>query len=90
MLNYEIIEPKCGVIFAKKKSKITFKILNLSEETHISYSTNENEESKEVETKNKNGDTTNFEISVDDNFGEYLTLNIGVFAYATFKVVLEN
>ena len=56
----------------------------------ISFSTNDNEESIEVETKNKKGDTTDFEISVDDNFGEYLTLNIGVSAYATFKIVIEN
>lgn len=89
-LNYEILEPKSGVILVKKKSKIIFKILNLSEETFISFSTNDNEESIEVETKNKKGDTTDFEISVDDNFGEYLTLNIGVSAYATFKIVIEN
>lgn len=86
---YELIEPKEGLVVVAINQKIKFKIANLTEASTIFYTT-KLEYAQEVTDKKVVGNAVEFELTIDQTFDNYLTLYIDDEAFVTYKIVLKG
>lgn len=87
---YEILEPKSGVIETCLNEKITFKLLNVSPNSPITYSLKRADETGEIVTKIQKENVLEFEILIDKKIARYLTLYVNGSPIATFKINLSR
>jgi transglutaminase/protease-like cytokinesis protein 3 len=86
--NIVILEPKTGLIEIKNSSKITFKIKNLSPFDAISYVTNKTVTTPIQTIKNQNNNLE-FDIDINKNEGQFLTLIVNNKSFVTFKMTYK-
>ncbi|MBW1656321.1 transglutaminase domain-containing protein [Flavobacterium quisquiliarum] len=84
--DYKIKSPDSGIIEARNGDKITFEIKNLSKSNQVFYVNKRNQAVKVQNPKEKRGGLE-FQITVDSNVGEYITVFVDGNSVVSFKIV---
>jgi len=84
--DYKIKTPNSGIIEAKDGDKITVEIKNASKSDQVFYLNKKNQPVKVLNPKEKRGGLE-FQILVDKNIGDYITIFIETDSVVSFKVV---
>lgn len=84
--DYEIKAPESGIIEARRGSTVNFEIKNVSKSNQIFYLNKKNQAVKVQNPKAKRG-SLEFEILVDNNVGDYITIFVDTNSIVSFKVV---
>lgn len=84
--DYKIKSPDSGIIEAKSGSKITVEIKNVSKSDQVFYLNKKNQPVMVQNPKEKRGGLE-FQIAIDQNIGEYITIFVGNASVVSFKVV---
>lgn len=84
--DYEILEPKTGIIEAMDKQKMVFKIKNLSRSENLSY-TNKYDVPVQIKSTKDENKILVFDIIYSRMDGRYITLFVDGKAIATFKII---
>lgn len=84
--DYKIKTPDSGVIQAKNGDKITIEIKNVSKTNQVFYLNKKNQPVKVQNPKEKRG-SLEFQIIIDNNIGEYVTIFIDTFSIVSFKII---
>lgn len=84
--DYKIKSPDSGIIEAKNGDKITVEIKNLSKSNQVFYLNKRNQPVKVQNPKEKRGGLE-FQISVDANIGDYVTVFVDGNSIVSFKIV---
>lgn len=84
--DYEILEPKTGIIEVIDKQKIVFKIKNLSRYENLSY-TNKYDVPVQIKSIKDENKILVFDIIYNKKDGRYITLFVDGKAIATFKII---
>lgn len=83
--DYQVKTPNSGILEVKKGGKITFEIKNLSKSDQVFYLNKRNQPVKIQNSKEKrNG--LEFQILIDNNVGEYITIFANTASIVSFKV----
>lgn len=84
--DYKIKSPDSGILEVKNGEKITFEIKNVSKSDQVFYVNKKNQAVKVLNPKEKRGGLE-FQILVDNNIGDYITIFINTSSVVAFKVV---
>ncbi len=84
--DYKIKSPDTGIIEARNGDKITVEIKNLSKSNQVFYLNKKNQPVKVQNPKEKRGGLE-FQITIDNNIGDYLTVFADTNSVVSFKVV---
>jgi hypothetical protein len=84
--DYQIKSPDSGIIEARKGDKITFEIKNLSKSNQVFYLNKRNQPVKIQNPREKRGGLE-FQILIDSNVGDYITIFADTNSVVSFKVV---
>lgn len=84
--DYEILEPKTGIIEAADKQKIVFKIKNISRYENVSY-INKDDVLVQIKSTKDQNNILEFDIIYNRRDGRYITLFVDGKAIATFKII---
>ena len=82
----KIIAPESGIIEVNKGQKITFQIKNISKSSQFFYLNKRNQAVRVVNAKEKRGGLE-FQITVDNTIGDYITFFLDTNSIASFKIV---
>lgn len=82
----KIKSPDSGIIEAKNGDKITVEIKNVSKSDQVFYLNRKNQPVKVLNPKEKRGGLE-FQILVDNNLGEYVTVFVDTNSIVSFKIV---
>ncbi|WP_281234475.1 transglutaminase domain-containing protein [Flavobacterium gelatinilyticum] len=82
----KIKSPDSGIIEAKNGDKITVEIKNVSKSDQVFYLNRKNQPVKVLNPKEKRGGLE-FQIPVDNNLGEYVTVFVDTNSIVSFKIV---
>ncbi|MFD1606003.1 transglutaminase domain-containing protein [Flavobacterium artemisiae] len=83
---YKIKSPDTGILEVKNGDKVTVEIKNLTKSDQIFYLNKKNQPVKVQNPKEKRGGLE-FQIGIDANIGDYITVFIGNNSAVSFKVV---
>jgi transglutaminase/protease-like cytokinesis protein 3 len=84
--DYKIKSPDSGIIEARNGDKITVEIKNLSKSNQVFYLNKKNQPVKVQNPKEKRGGLE-FQITIDNNIGDYITVFADTNSVVSFKVV---
>ena len=84
--DYKIKTPNSGIIEAKNGDKITVEIKNVSKSSQVFYLNRKNQPVKVLNPKEKRG-SLEFQILIDKNIGDYITIFIDTESIVSFKIV---
>ena len=84
--DYKIKTPDSGIIEAKNGDKITVEIKNVSKSNQVFYLNKKNQPVKVLNPKEKRGGLE-FQILIDNNIGDYVTIFIDTDSIVSFKIV---
>lgn len=84
--DYKIKTPNSGIIEAKSGDKITVEIKNVSKSSQVFYLNRKNQAVKVLNPKEKRGGLE-FQIPIDKNIGDYITIFIDTESIVSFKIV---
>lgn len=84
--DYKIKSPDSGIIEARNGDKITVEIKNLSKSNQVFYLNKKNQPVKVQNPKEKRGGLE-FQITIDNNIGDYITFFADTNSVVSFKVV---
>jgi transglutaminase/protease-like cytokinesis protein 3 len=84
--DYKIKSPNSGIIEARNGDKITVEIKNLSKSNQVFYLNKKNQPVKIQNPKEKRGGLE-FQITIDNNIGDYITVFADTNSVVSFKVV---
>lgn len=84
--DYRIKTPDSGIIQAKNGDKITVEIKNVSKSNQVFYLNKKNQAVKVLNPKEKRGGLE-FQILIDNNIGDYVTIFIDTNSIVSFKIV---
>ncbi|MBJ2125759.1 transglutaminase domain-containing protein [Flavobacterium sp. IB48] len=84
--DYKIKTPNLGIIEAKNGDKITVEIKNVSKSSQVFYLNRKNQPVKVLNPKEKRG-SLEFQILIDKNIGDYITIFIDTESIVSFKIV---
>ncbi|HEY1194624.1 transglutaminase domain-containing protein [Flavobacterium sp.] len=84
--DYKIKSPDSGIIEAKNGDKITVEIKNVSKANQVFYLNKRNQPVKILNPKEKRGGLE-FQILIDNNVGDYITIFIDTNSIVSFKIV---
>ncbi|MDP5201556.1 transglutaminase domain-containing protein [Flavobacterium sp. DG2-3] len=84
--DYRIKTPNSGIIEAKNGDKITVEIKNVSKSNQVFYLNKKNQPVKVLNPKEKRGGLE-FQILIDSNIGDYVTIFIDTDSVVSFKIV---
>ncbi|MBE8723861.1 transglutaminase domain-containing protein [Flavobacterium hungaricum] len=84
--DYKIKSPDSGILEVKNGDKISVEIKNVSKSDQVFYLNKKNQPVKVQNPKEKRGGLE-FQIAVDANVGEYITVFIGNASVVSFKVI---
>ncbi|KAF2081582.1 transglutaminase domain-containing protein [Flavobacterium sharifuzzamanii] len=84
--DYKIKSPDSGIIEARNGDKITVEIKNLSKSNQVFYLNKYNKAVKVQNPKEKRGGLE-FQIGIDNNIGDYITVFVDGNSVVSFKVV---
>ncbi|SFC81854.1 transglutaminase domain-containing protein [Flavobacterium phragmitis] len=84
--DYKIKSPDSGIIEARNGDKITFEIKNLSKSNQVFYVNKRNQAVKVQNPKEKRGGLE-FQITIDNNVGEYITVFVDGNSVVSIKIV---
>ncbi|WP_286969539.1 transglutaminase domain-containing protein [Flavobacterium sp. UBA4854] len=84
--DYKIKTPNSGIIEAKNGDKITVEIKNVSKSSQVFYLNRKNQPVKVLNPKEKRG-SLEFQILIDKNVGDYITIFIDTESIVSFKIV---
>ncbi|MBZ4034640.1 transglutaminase [Flavobacterium sp. 17A] len=84
--DYKIKTPDSGIIQAKNGDKITIEIKNVSKANQVFYLNRKNQPVKVLNPKEKRGGLE-FQILVDNNIGDYITIFIDTNSIVSFKII---
>lgn len=86
--DYKIKTPDSGIIQVKNGDKITVEIKNVTKANQVFYLNKRNQPVKIQNPKEKRG-SLEFQILVDNNLGEYVTIFIDTNSIVSFKIVAK-
>lgn len=84
--DYKIKSPDSGIVEARNGDKITVEIKNLSKSNQVFYLNKKNQPVKVQNPKEKRGGLE-FQITIDNNIGDYITVFADTNSVVSFKVV---
>jgi len=84
--DYKIKSPDSGILEVKNGEKITFEIKNVSKSDQVFYVNKKNQAVKVLNPKEKRGGLE-FQILIDNNIGDYITIFINTGSVVAFKVI---
>lgn len=84
--DYKIKTPNSGIIEAKNGDKITVEIKNVSKSSQVFYLNRKNQPVKVLNPKERRG-SLEFQILIDKNIGDYITIFIDTESIVSFKIV---
>lgn len=84
--DYKIKSPDSGIIEVKNGDKVTFEIKNLSKSNQVFYVNKKNLAVKVQNPKEKRGGME-FQILIDNNVGDYITVFVDGNSVVSFKIV---
>jgi len=84
--DYKIKSPDSGIIEARNGEKITIEIKNVSKANQVFYLNKRNQPVKILNPKEKRGGLE-FQIAIDNNIGNYITIFIDTNSIVSFKIV---
>ncbi|AWK05179.1 transglutaminase [Flavobacterium crocinum] len=84
--DYKIKSPDSGIIEAGNGDKITFEIKNISKSNQVFYVNRKNQAVKVQNPKEKRGGLE-FQILIDSNIGDYITVFVDGNSVVSFKIV---
>lgn len=84
--DYEIMAPQSGTIAVKKGDKVTFRIKNISK-TAVLFYLNQKNQAVRIENSKERGESLEFQVTFDQNIGQYLTFYLDKSSIVSFKVI---
>ncbi len=84
--NYEILEPKSGIIEAVDNQKIVFRIKNLTRYDNLSYK-GKSDVSTQINSIKKEDNVLEFDVFYRKKEGRFITLYVNGWAISAFKIV---
>lgn len=84
--DYKIKSPDSGIIEVKNGDKVTFEIKNISKSNQVFYLNKKNQPVKVQNPKEKRGGLE-FQILMDNNIGDYITIFVDTNSVVAFKIV---
>lgn len=84
--DYKIKSPDSGIIEVKNGDKVTFEIKNISKSNQVFYLNKKNQPVKVQNQKEKRGGLE-FQILMDNNIGDYITIFVDTNSVVAFKIV---
>lgn len=84
--DYKVKSPDSGIIEARNGDKITLEIKNLSKSNQVFYLNKRNQAVKVQNPKEKRGGLE-FQIPIDSNIGDYITVFVDGNSVVSFKIV---
>lgn len=84
--DFRIKSPNTGLLEVKNGDKIAFEIKNVSKSDQVFYLNKKNQPIKVQNPKEKRGGLE-FQIAIDANVGEYITIFVGTNSVVSFKVI---
>ncbi|WKL48247.1 transglutaminase domain-containing protein [Flavobacterium pectinovorum] len=86
--DYKIKSPDSGIIEARNGEKVTFEIKNISKSDQFYYLNKRNQPVKITNGRERKGGLE-FQLTIDNTIGEYITFFVDTNSIAAFKIVLK-